>query len=111
MSQASFLEFLLAARDSPALLARYNRRNLAQLLFHAKNDGFDFTAEEMAAVRAKLEINVITVKDAEPYGASSQLWITMWGKPHLEYLIDHVTRRHTDEELWSLVEPRERATP
>ncbi|MGH8906554.1 MAG: hypothetical protein ACRD0K_08560 [Egibacteraceae bacterium] len=106
MSQQDFLEFLLAARDSPAMLARYNQRNLGQLPFHAKHEGFDFTAEEMAEVRGRLEANVILVKDQDQYDGSSRLWRQMWGRYHLEYLVDHVVRRHTDEELWSLIETR-----
>ena len=42
MSLESALKFFVAARDDAALLARYDQRNLSQLLFHAKNDGFDF---------------------------------------------------------------------
>jgi hypothetical protein len=88
------------------MLAGYNQRNLSQLLFHAKNEGFDFTAEEMAEVRGKLEANVILIKDKDPYDGDSQLWREMWGRYHLEYLINHVMKRHTDEELWSLIKQR-----
>jgi hypothetical protein len=107
MSQASFLKFLTAASESAAILSRYNQRNLSQLLFHAKNEGFDFTAEEMAEVIGKLEASVILVKDQDPFDGSSRLWREMWGKYHLEYLVNHVIRRHTDEELRSLIEQHE----
>jgi hypothetical protein len=107
MSQENFLKFLLAARESGAMLARYNQRNLSQLLFHAKNEGFDFTAEEVAEVVGKLEANVILTKDREPFDGTSRLWREMWGRYHLEYLVNHVVRRHTDEELRSLIEQRE----
>lgn len=103
MSQQSFLSFLLAARESSALLTRYNRRNLSQLLFHAKNEGFDFTAEEVAQVVGRLEANVILTKDRDPFDGSSRLWREMWGSCHLDYLVNHVVRRHTDEELRSLI--------
>jgi hypothetical protein len=107
MSQETFLKFLSAARESTAMLARYNQRNLSQLLFHAKNEGFDFTAEEMAEVIGKLEANVILTKDRDPFDGTSRLWREMWGRYHLEYLVNHVVRRHTDEELRSLIEKRE----
>ncbi|MEO7194909.1 MAG: hypothetical protein ABIZ05_08815 [Pseudonocardiaceae bacterium] len=106
MSQASFLEFLLSARRSAAVLARYNQRNLSELLFHAKNEGFDFTAEEVAEMIGKLEANVILTKDGDSYDGTSRLWREMWGRRHLEYLVDHVVDRHTDEELRSLIESR-----
>ncbi len=106
MSQERFLEFLSAARGSAAMLARYNRRNLSEVLFHAKNEGFDFTAEEAREVIGKLEANVILAKDRDPYDETSRLWREQWGRRHLEYLINHVLSRHTDEELWSLIEAR-----
>jgi Nif11 domain len=106
MSQESVLKFLSAAQESAAVLARYNRRNLSELLFHAKNEGFDFTADELAEVIGKLEANVILSKDRDPYDGTSRLWRQMWGRRHLEYLIDHVVDRHTDEELRSLVDTR-----
>ena len=103
MSRESFLEFLLAARDSPGLRARYNPRNLAQLVFHARNEGFDFTAEDVANVVGALEANVIVAKDGDPFDGTSRLWRHMWGAYHLEYVVDSVVRRHTDDELRSLV--------
>jgi hypothetical protein len=106
MSQESFLEFLSAARGNAAVLARYNRRNLSELLFQTKNEGFDFTAEEVAELIGKLEANVILTKDRDPYDGTSRLWREMWGRRYLEYLVNHVVSRHTDEELRSLVDAR-----
>lgn len=107
MSQESFMKFLSAARASAAMLTSYNQRNMSQLLFHARNEGFDFTAEEVAEVVSKLEANVILTKDRDPFDGTSRLWRQMWGKYHLEYLVNHVVERHTDEELRSLIEKRE----
>ena len=45
MSRESFLKFLLTVRNDPIRLAEYDRRNLSQLLFHARTEGFDFSAE------------------------------------------------------------------
>jgi hypothetical protein len=103
MSQESFMQFLTAVHDNSALLTRYNQRNLSQLLFHAKNEGFDFTAEDIAEVAGKLEASVILNKDRDPFDGTSRLWRHMWGKCHLEYLVNHVVERHTDEELRSLI--------
>lgn len=106
MSQESFLEFLSAARGSAAVLARYNRRNLSEVLFHAKNEGFDFTAEEAREVIGKLEANVILAKDQDPFDGTSRLWREQWGSRHLEYLVNRLLSRHTDDELRSLVDAR-----
>ena len=106
MSRTSFLEFLRAARDDPALRARYEPRDLTQLVFHARNDGFEFTAGDVADVVGALEANVIVAKDGDPFDATSRLWRRMWGAYHLEYLVDSVVRRHSDDELRSFVDSR-----
>jgi hypothetical protein len=103
MSQKSFLEFLVAARDNTATRIRYDRRNLAQLLFHARNEGFDFTGDDVSSVAGALEANVILRLDADRFDGTSRLWRQMWGARHLEYLVEHVVRRHTDAELWSVL--------
>jgi len=106
VSRESFLDFLRAARDDAALRARYDARDLTQLVFHARNDGFDFTAGDVADVVGALEANVIVAKDGDPFDATSRLWRRMWGAYHLEYLVDSVVRRHSDDELRSLVDSR-----
>jgi hypothetical protein len=106
VSRESFLQFLRAARDDPALRDRYSPRDLTQLVFHARNDGFDFTAGDVEDVVGALEANVIVAKDGDPFDATSRLWRRMWGTYHLEYLIDSVVCRHSDDELRSLVDSR-----
>jgi hypothetical protein len=106
MSRTSALEFLLAARDDPAVQARYRERDLSQLVFHARNDGFDFTPADLAGVVGAMEVNVIVAKDGDPVDATSGLWRRMWGAYHLDYLVDSVVRRHDDRELRALVEER-----
>jgi hypothetical protein len=103
MSRQGFVDFLLAVRDDAALRARYDRRDLTRMTFHARNDGFDFTADEVASVAGALEASVIVAKDQDPFDASSGLWRRMWGAYHLQYLVESVVSRHTDDELRSLV--------
>jgi hypothetical protein len=103
MSQASCMDFLVALRDDPARRARYANRNLPELLFHAKNDGFTFTAAELADVAGALEASVILKKDKDPFDGSSRLWRQMWGRTHVDYLVTQVVSRHTDQELRALV--------
>lgn len=103
MARTAALDFLMAVRDRPALLARYNQRNLAQLVFHARNDGFDFDRDDLAEVVGRLEANVILAKDGDGFSGSSGLWRRMWGLFHLEYLTLHVLARHSDDELRRLI--------
>lgn len=107
MSHKSFMEFLMAGRDNPAVRARYSRRNLSQLLFHAKNDGFEFTAEDMAQVVFKLEMAVVIEKDGQQVDGNSLLWRRMWGATHLDYLVEQVVPRFSDEELRAMTEEQE----
>ncbi len=102
MPQEDFVRFLTNARGNTAMVARYSARNLPQLVFHAKNDGYDFTAEDVAAVVGKLEANVIVNKDGDAFDGSSRLWREMWGRYHFQYLVECCVSRHTDEELATL---------
>ncbi|MFN0069968.1 MAG: Nif11-like leader peptide family natural product precursor [Chloroflexota bacterium] len=104
MSHSNVVKFLTAARTSAALRARYHQRNLAQLVFQAKNDGFDFSADELADVVGKLEANVILNLDHDPFDETSRLWREMWGRTHFEYLLTSVVSRHSDQELQALIE-------
>jgi hypothetical protein len=105
VSRKSVLEFLLAARDDAAFRARYGPRDLTRLVFHARNDGFDFTAGDLADVVGALEADVILVKDGDAFDATSRLWRRMWGVSHLDYVVEHVVRRHTDDELSAGAQP------
>jgi hypothetical protein len=102
VSARNFIGFLRALRDSDDMLARYRHRDVAQLVFHARNDGFDFTASDISAVAVPLEANVIIGKDAEEFNENSSLWRSMWGKTHLDYFIEDVVRRYSDSELSSV---------
>src|SRR2546423_11533483 len=95
MSVEDVLDFLKRAREDTAMLARYNQRNLSELLFHAKNEGFDFTAENLADVAGKLEASVILEKDHDPFDETSRLWREMWGRISPAYLGGPVGRRHS----------------
>lgn len=103
MSDVNFLRFLTAARDDPALLARYDGFNMAQLIFHAGDDGYRFGVPHIESVVGKLEANVILDKDGEAFDGGSTLWRAMWGRRHLDYVVNHLISRHTDEELAVLV--------
>lgn len=93
MAQAEFLRFLAASGSDPDMLARYDGRNLPQLLFHANNEGYRFTAAEAHAVVGRLEATVITEKDHEPVDGASGLWRQMWGRRYLAYIVSQVMPR------------------
>ena len=99
MSEESFIQFLIMVRDDQVQLSRYDQRNIAQLLLHAKNEGYDFTAADAEAVIGRLEYDVICERDGDAFDGAARLWPYMWGRRYLGYLTDHVVRRYTDHEL------------
>jgi hypothetical protein len=99
MSGQGFVDFLKDLRDDPRALDRYRRRDAGQLLFHARNEGYDFTAEDVASVMGPMEWVVVTEKDRQAMDGSSALWRRMWGKTHLDYFVEDVVGRFTDDEL------------
>ncbi|MET9338087.1 hypothetical protein [Nonomuraea sp. NPDC003804] len=99
MSQAEFVRFLRAARDSPAMLDRYAPMDMSRMMFHARGDGFRFTIAEAGQVIGRLEVDVVVGKDGEPFDGSSGLWRQMWARRYLDYLVHDVVSRFTDEEL------------
>lgn len=99
MGQPEFLRFLRALRDDAALLAVYDARNLAQVIFHARDDGFAFTTADAEEVIGRLEYDLVTTKDGQPFDGGSDLWRNMWGRRYLGYLVDDVVRRYADDEL------------
>jgi hypothetical protein len=99
MSVPDFTRFLGRLCSDKDYLARYRHRNASQLIFHARNDGFTFSAGDISAVVGTLEAAIILEKDREAIDESSSLWRSMWGKTHLDYFVNEVVRRFTDEEL------------
>ena len=109
MSEQSFADFLIALRGDAEMLQKYATRNLSQITFHAKNQGFDFTPEDISQVVFALEMAVILQKDGEGVDGNSRLWREMWGTTHLEYLVEKVAGRFTEEELYGLLSQSEDA--
>jgi hypothetical protein len=99
MAQSEFVRFLRAMRDDQWLLAAYDERSLPQVLFHARGEGFDFEQADAEEVIGRLEYDLVTVGDAQPFDGSSSLWRHMWGRRYLGYLVDHVVRRYPDDRL------------
>jgi hypothetical protein len=102
MASADFVRFLLAMKEEPRLLARYDEFSLPQLLFHAQNEGFAFDGGDAAAVVGKLEADVILGKDGQPFDGSSSLWRHMWGQRYLGYIVRDVLPRFSERELSDL---------
>jgi hypothetical protein len=99
MSQHECLRFLIEVSRHPAMLVAYESRTLPQLLFQAKNDGYSFDGDDLAAVRGAMEANVILNIHHDPFDGTARLWRSMWGKDHLRYLVEGVIALHTEEQL------------
>jgi hypothetical protein len=99
MPKQSFIDFLTLLKSDQARFEAYNTRNLAQFLFHARNEGYDFTKAEVDQVIGKLEVDAVTIKDNQEFGANSALWHDMWGCRRLDYLVNRLLPKFTDSEL------------
>lgn len=102
MATKSFVDFLISLKSDRVRFATYDTRNLAQFIFHAQTEGFDFTKADVDQVIGKLEVDAVTLKDNEEFGANSALWHDMWGCRRLDYLINRLLPRFTDSELAAL---------
>lgn len=99
MARREFVRFLRALRDDPALLAAFDGRNLARVVFQATAAGFDFDRADAEEVIGTLEYDLVTAVDGEAFDGASSLWRHMWGRRYLGYLVDHVVRRYADDAL------------
>lgn len=102
MARKSFVDYLILLRSDQTKSAAYDTRSLAQFMFHAQNEGFEFTKDDIDQVIGKLEVDAVTVKDNEEFGANSALWKDMWGCRRLDYLVNRLLPRFTDSELAAL---------
>ena len=105
MSQENVAAFLNLLLNDSELREKFKTRNLAELLFHAENIGQKFTFEQLSQVIAAMETKIIAEKLGEDFGPYSSLWIKMWGKYRLEYVIDNLVIRLSEEELEQLIQP------
>jgi len=103
MPRKSFVDFLALLKSDHTRFSPYDTRNLAQFMFHARNEGYEFTKADVDQVIGKLEVEAITVKDKEEFNANSALWHDMWGCRRLDYLINRLLPRFTDSELAALI--------
>ena len=103
MSKENVINLFKAANQSPDLMAKFNVRSLEELLFHAKNLGYDFSREKLASVVGGLEATFIMQKLNEQVGSRSSLWPRMWAKYHFQYLVEDVFRGFSEQELQQFV--------
>lgn len=103
MSQENVVAFLNLLLNDSELREKFKTRNLAELLFHAENIGQRFTFEQLSQVIAAMETKIIAEKLGEDFGPYSSLWVNMWGKYRLEYIIDDLFSGLSEEELEQLI--------
>ncbi|MDJ0693713.1 Nif11-like leader peptide family natural product precursor [Mastigocoleus sp. MO_188.B34] len=104
MSKQNVIDFFRAISVNSKLQEKFNARNLAELIFHANNLGYEFTREDLASVIGRIEETVILKKIKEKtIGSRSKLWPKMWGKYHFQYVIEVLMSYFSEEELKELI--------
>ena len=111
VSEKSFIDFLRSLQPDSARFEAYDGRNLDQLAFHAKNEGFQFTKSDIGQVIGTLEFQAVSAKDNEQFGAESGLWRDMWGCRRLDYLVNRLLPRFSAEELSVIASDGDRPAP
>lgn len=99
MSKENVINFLRACTNDTALLEKFERKNLPEVLLHAKSMGYRFTSEELSAVIGSMETQIITDKMGEEINAYSSLWPKMWGKSRLQYVVEELFNTFSEAEL------------
>ncbi|MGW4647547.1 hypothetical protein [Kitasatospora sp. NPDC004289] len=98
-----FAEFLLALQSDGAMLRRYCRQDLHNLVACARGEGFDFTPDEARSSVLALESAVALGREGQGVDSGHALWLDRWGTTHLEYLVGRVAWRFTGPELHHLL--------
>ena len=104
MSIQSVIDFFKACANDPDVMAHYLPLSASELILHARSAGYDFTLEDIAGVIGPMEVHVIMERAGEEINASSSLWVKMWGKPRLQYVVDELYRTFSQEELQQLLD-------
>lgn len=96
MSVAELGRFFAHCASTPAVLARYEPMALPDIMFAARCDGFDLAVADFGVLIGGMEVWRITVADCQPIDGKSRLWIAMWGRSRLDYVV---------RELWMPMDP------
>ena len=99
MSKENVINFLRACTNDTALLEKFERKNLPEVLLHANSMGYRFTSEELSAVIGGMETQIITEKMGEEINAYSSLWPKMWGRSRLQYVVEELFKTFSEAEL------------
>lgn len=94
-SRQEAARFLEACRTDPTVLTRFEGKPLADLVLHARCDGFDFSRADLSAMIGEMEVWAIMTVAGEGIDSSSSLWRTMWGRSRLDYVV---------RELWTVLD-------
>ena len=92
MSLTEAARFFDDCRASPEMMARFDTMPLPDILFAAKCAGYDFQVEDLSTLIGGMEVWRIMTEDGQEIGAESSLWLRMWGRSRLDYVV---------KELWS----------
>ena len=104
MSKQSVLDFFEACANDPDVMAHFTPLSASELILHARSAGYEFAVADIAEVIGAMEVHMIMERAGEAINASSSLWVKMWGKPRLQYVVDELYRTFSREELQQLLE-------
>ncbi len=99
MSITNVIDFLTICQTDASILEKFKKKNLPEILLHSKSIGYSFTSDELSNVVGTMENYIITKRMGEEINAVSSLWPKMWGKYHLQYVIEDLLNNIDLQEL------------
>ncbi|MGL5925979.1 hypothetical protein [Chroococcidiopsis sp.] len=99
MSKESVIDFFRVCYRDTTLFAKFEQKNLPEVILHAKSLGYSFNGEELAEVIGGMEAQIITERMGEAIDANSSLWRRMWGKSRLQYVVEELFQTFSEAEL------------
>jgi len=98
MTKIEVFRFLQDLAHKPEQVAVLRTLSKLEVLTHAHQSGYDFSEAEFDEAIWDIEV-YLSKKLGETFDSSFSLWETMWGKYHLEFLVDNSVGAVTNQDI------------
>jgi hypothetical protein len=98
MTKIEVFRFLQDLAHKPEQVAVLRTLSKLEVLPYAHQSGYDFSEAEFDEAIWDIEV-YLSKKLGETFDSSFSLWETMWGKYHLEFLVDNSVGAVTNQDI------------
>ena len=89
MANNNVIQFFNHIKKNVKLQTEFSLKNLAELVYHAKILGYNFSPEELISTVGEKEIEIMKERKEE-FNSRFSLWIPMWGKYFFMWVLEDV---------------------